>query len=440
MPSSPRLSDIRFTLEKQGQGHLLAHWDELDDGRRTRLLQDIERIDFRTLDKLIASHLRAIEPTPLPSVIEPVFVYPVDPGIDLVGKYADSVKRGVSFIRQNKVAVLMLPADPEPIPGRDGPVATLSISPVRKKSSFQLFAEYIQGTNRRYGADLTWYIMTNPINDAVTRSFFNEHNHFGMPPDSTQFVVQGVVPACSPDGKVLLADKHQIALMPDGDGGSLAALRRAGLLQEMADAGVEQISCFPANNPLAKPIDPLFVGLHVLTNAKISSKAVAESDDLEPVVNIGSYMLARSFVEDLTADESSVSLPWHHRIEPVSCVDENGVRVDPTQPNAVRFRRRLSDAIPQAAKNLILQTSRAGEFSPVTHADGPHSLHSARCGLNRRAADWLHRAGFDVPNESSGEPAGQFEISPLLALDGTHLREVMIEIPTITVGKDHYWG
>ena len=44
------------------------------------------------------------------------------------------------------------------------------------------------------------------------------------------------------DGKILLSEKHRVALSPDGHGGSLLAMSETGMLEDMADRGVEHIS------------------------------------------------------------------------------------------------------------------------------------------------------------------------------------------------------
>jgi len=243
----------------------------------------------------------------------------------------------------------------------------------------------------------------------------------------------------------------------------------------MAEAGIEYISYFQVDNPLVRPIDPLFIGLHDLAGSQMSSKTIPKADDLERVGNfvvgdgrvqvieysdlpaalahardqagrrkfdagsIAIHVLSRSFVEQQTADETCFALPWHRAIKKVPYVDERGRRIEPAGPNAVKLESFIFDAIPYARNPLILQTVRAEEFSPVKNATGVDSEATARRDLNRRAAAWLDGAGFDVPRRQDGEPDGRFEISPLLALDGGHLREVMAERPTITPGQAHYW-
>jgi len=475
MTTGDRLSALKAELEKHGQSHLLAHWDRLDEAQRAELLNDIEQINFAALDGLIESHIRAEQPFKLPKEIKPAPFYPAKPDIELVGQYADAVKRGVSLIRQNKVAAFTVAGGQGTRLGFDGPKGAFPISPVRNKTLFQLFAEQIRGTNRRYGSDLRWYIMTSPQNDAATRAFFAENNYFGFAPGHVCFFTQGVMPAFSPEGKILLESPSRIAFSPDGHGGALLALKRSGALAEMAVAGVEYISYWQVDNPLVKCIDPLFIGLHDLTRSEMSSKTIPKVDDLERVGNfvigdgrmqvieysdlpdelaherdelgrrkfdagsIAIHVLSRSFIERITADEANFGLPWHRAIKKVPHVDEQGRRIEPDKPNAIKLEAFIFDAIPMAKNPLILQTVRSEEFSPVKNATGVDSAETSRRDMNRRVAAWLTAAGFDVPMTPEGEPDGLFEISPLLALDAGHLREVMLTAPTIHRGQAHYW-
>ena len=111
-----------------------------------------------------------------------------------------------------------------------------------------------------------------------------------------------------------------------------------------------------------------------------------------------------------------------------------GQRVEPAKPNTVKLEAFIFDAIPLAGQPMVLQTVRAEEFSPVKNATGVDSADTSRRDMNRRAAGWLDSAGFDVPRKA-GEPDGSYEISPLLALDGPHLREVMTPRPRSSRGQ-----
>jgi len=472
---SERLAAALSRLEQTGQSHLLSHWESLDEQQRRALLDDIEKINPASLHRLIETHVRAAEPYHLPHDIKPPVLYPAVPGIDQAGLYADAVKRGITLIRQSKVATLTVAGGQGTRLGFDGPKGAYCISPVKNKPLFQLFAEFVRGTNRRYGADLRWYIMTSPQNHAETIDFFKRNGYFGLRPERIRFFQQGLMPAFSLDGRILLDEKHRVAFSPDGHGGCLLALRRSGVLREMAEAGVEHISYFQVDNPLVKPVDPLFIGLHELTGSEMSSKSIPKVDDLEKVGNfvlgdgkpmvieysdlpetlahardengsrlfdagsIAIHILGRRFVERLTADETRFALPWHRAVKKVPYVNGSGRRVNPDSPNAVKLESFIFDAIPLAANAMILQTVRAEEFSPVKNATGVDSAETARRDMNRRAARWLAECGFDVPWRADGEPDGLFEISPLLALDADHLREQMVRPPKINRTAAHYW-
>ncbi len=329
--------------------------------------------------------------------------------------------RGRTLLSQGRVAALTVAGGQGTRLGFDGPKGAFPISPVRNKPLFQLFAESILATSRRCGAAVPWYIMTSPHNDTATRRFFAEHNYFGLPGDDVLFFHQGVVPAFDRRGKILLDWPHRIALSPDGHGGTLLALARSGMLADMARRGIEQISYFQVDNPLVYCVDPLFIGLHVSRQSEMSSKTVTKADDLERVgnfavaggkltvieysdlpdtlararnpdgsrtfdaANIAIHAISLAFVERLTANPASFALPWHIAHKKVPYTDlETGARIEPAEPNAIKLESFIFDALPLAERPLILETSRAEEFSPVKNATGMRSIATARRDMSRR--------------------------------------------------------
>ncbi len=463
-----------------GQQHVLKFWAELSESERLSLIADLEQLPPpAALEELVRQNVVKYEPARIPlSQLRPAPFLPARPGIDHAGMYADAIRLGVQMIRQGKVAALTVAGGQGTRLGFDGPKGMLPISPVRNKLLFQLFAEYILGTQRRYETGpIAWFIMTSPANDRQTREFFAANRYFGLDGGQVRFFVQGVMPAFSPDGRILLAGKGRLALSPDGHGGTLLALRRTGCLEEMARAGVECISYFQVDNPLVHCIDPLFVGLHSVTKSQMSSKMLFKADDFERVGNFASvdgkvlvveysdlpkelatarnadgsrkfnagsiaiHAISRRFVEDLTADESRFKLPWHRAIKKVAYVDlGSGEVVEPGEANAVKLETFIFDAIPMATNPLILQTLREEEFSPVKNATGVDSIETCRRDQNRRAARWLGQAGVSVPQTADGEPDATIEISPLMAVDADQLRENLRDLPVIRPGMKVYVG
>jgi len=469
-----RLAQHRKRLEAVGQHQVLRFWGELNDAQRRELLSDLDQVDIEQVAVLARDHLQAQPHVGALGKLEPASFMPARPDIELVGQYADAVRRGQELISGGKVAALTVAGGQGTRLGFDGPKGAMPVSPVKGKSLFEWFAETVLAVGRRYGCHVPWYIMTSPANDAATKECFRQHNCFALPPDDVTFFQQGVMPAFDRQGRILLADRSRLALSPDGHGGTLLALAHSGALADMARRGVEYISYFQVDNPLVKAVDPLFIGLHATGASEMSSKCLPKSDDFERVGNFaisdgkltvieysdlppelararnedgsrrydaGSpaiHVLSRAFVERLTADKEGFGLPWHRADKKVSYVDDAGRRVEPVEPNGVKLETFIFDALPLAKNPLILQTTRAEQFSPVKNASGNDSLQTAQRDMVRRAATWLEAAGCQVPRRSDGEPDAMIEISPLLALDRDELCEKLTSPPSIARGQEVY--
>ena len=140
--------------------------------------------------------------------------------------------------------------------------------------------------------------------------------------------------------------------------------------------------------------------------------------------NIAIHVLSRTFVERLTADRAAFALPWHLAHKKVPHVDpRSGERTEPAEPNATKLEAFIFDALPLAQDPLLLETSRAEEFSPVKNPTGVDSVDSARRDMSRRAAAWLESVDVKVARDHDDLPTAACEISPLLALDAAQLTQ-----------------
>jgi len=465
-----RLDRLRAAFDAAGQGHVFTFWDSLDEHERSELLDDLEGVNVAELPTLSAIAYSGSAGHPAVN-LEPAVVMPRS------DVSRDVVERGRKALAAGRIAALTVAGGQGTRLGLDGPKGALPISPVRGKTLFQLFAESIFATDRRYGCATTWYIMTSPANDAQTRAFFMANGDFGLAPERITFFKQGVMPAFDRGGKVLLDQPNRVALSPDGHGGTLLALAHSGMLADMAARGIEHISYFQVDNPLVACLDPAFIGLHDQTGSEMSSKSVPKADDLEKVgnfvradgkliiieysdlpkalahernpdgsrrfdaANIAVHLLSRRFVERLTANPASFALPWHRAEKKVPYLDSAaGCRVEPDRPNAIKLESFIFDALPLANSALVMETSREEEFSPVKNLTGVDSIATSQRDMTRRAARWMSAAGFTIPRRADGEPEGRFEISPLVALDADQLSQRSAPARRIQAGESVYLG
>jgi UDP-N-acetylglucosamine/UDP-N-acetylgalactosamine diphosphorylase len=442
-------AQLKQKLDAIGQGHVLRFFDSLGSESQLLLMSQLAALDLDAIAELAETYVRHKPPAPLPKVIEPVAALPRLPDGPRKKLYADAAARGRELLEAGKVGAFLVAGGQGTRLGYDGPKGEFPVTPIRNKSLFQVFAEQLLGKSRRAGRPIAWYIMTSDINDAATRAFFKRNQFFGYDPADVFFFQQGMMPAFSMDGRLLLAARDSLALSPDGHGGSLRALAASGALADMNRRGIEHLSYFQVDNPLVYCIDPLFLGLHDLTGSEMSSKTVVKAGPTEkvgnfvvgdgavqvieysdlpaamaaqqnadgsPRFNFGSiaiHALRVAFVQRLN-EGGRLHLAWHRAEKKVPYIDDAGNPVNPTVPNAVKLEQFVFDAIPLAQNAMVYTTDRAEEFSPVKNAQGVDSPDTCRRDQIRRAARWLEGAGTYVASRH-GEPDVTLEISPLFA-------------------------
>jgi UDP-N-acetylglucosamine/UDP-N-acetylgalactosamine diphosphorylase len=463
-----RYEQVCRVLKEANQEHLLRWFDELDHTRQAHLLDELESLPWQTLAMLVKTHVLGQPHVEIPVSLEPADVYPHQPTDDLRDQYEEPRRLGRELIAAGKVAAFTVAGGQGTRLGFDGPKGQVEVTPVGNKSLFCIFAGTIKVVRERYGVPIPWYIMTSPANHRQTLDYLRANGFFGLPEADVSLFSQAMLPAFDAQGRALLAEKHRLALAPDGHGGSLKALVASGALRDMQQRGIEIVSYFQVDNPLVKPFDPLFVGLHAATGSEMSSKVSPKVDDLEKVGNMckgngkvmvieysdlpdelaharnadgtrkfnaGSlaiHMLNVSFIQRIVGD--TFELPYRRAEKKVPFVDDHGLTVEPESANAVKLEMFVFDALPLAENPLVLEVDRAEEFSPVKNATGVDSLQSSKRDQNRRACRWLEAAGVNVPRRPDGEPDVMMTIAPSFAVDAEDVKSKKSLVPALESG------
>jgi len=466
------VAEIHATVRARGQEHLLRWCDGLGEAQRGELLASIESIPWDVVDGLIQTHVLRAPGTGSAGSLAPATVYPHEPGAGRREMYRKAREEGAALLRAGKIAAFTVAGGQGSRLGVSGPKGAVVVTPVGGRTLFQFFAEMVLAARRKYAANIPWYIMTSPANHEETIGFFQKHGFFDLPRDDVIFFPQGTLPAFNFSGKILLDERHRVALAPDGHGGSLKAMKVSGALDDMRRRGIEIISYFQVDNPLVQPFDPLFIGLHRSTGSEMSTKVARKADDLERVGNVclkdgklavveytefpeitaraknpdgtrmfdagnlAIHLLDADFVRRVTA--GPLSLPYRRAEKAVAYVDDFGTRVEPKKPNAVKLETFIFDVLPLAKNPLVLEVDRAEEFSPVKNATGVDSLETAQRDLVRRSCRWLAQAGVPIPRRADGEPDAKIVLSPLRVLDGDDLPNVRDCILPIARGESRY--
>lgn len=467
--------DVTADLERIGQAHLLRFQDELSDAQKQALHEQIASLDLDAIPDLVEWYVKN---KPSLSIdeddLQPADFYPLDA---MGGRrqwdrdhYRDL---GIDLISRSKVGVFTVAGGQGSRLGYDGPKGCYPANPVDKKPLFQVFAEGIRAAENKWGAGamiggVPWYIMTSPLNHDATLAFFEKHNYFGLEKEQVMFFQQGTLPSFDMEsGKILLAEKGVVATNPDGHGGSLKALHKSGALDHMQDKGIEHISYIQVDNPLARVLDPVFIGLHAHapdSSGEMSSKMVAKTDPAEKVGvfakvggktqvieysdlpdnlanqhgtdgmlaycagSIAIHIISAEFVRKVASDPA-FALPLHRAEKKVPHVDDKGKKVEPDAPNAVKLEAFVFDALAMCQQSVVLETDRMEEFAPIKNAEGSDSPETSARIQTIRAAHWLDRAGVHIPKDNHGGPDCTIALSPLTAIDPQDLRGEDVDLP-----------
>lgn len=446
---------LRERLAPFGQEHVLRFWDKLDAAARSRLAGQIESLDLALIDELVKTRLLARRRDVMFD-FEPIEVMRPPETDDERAGYERARVVGERLLREGCVACVVVAGGQGTRLGYDGPKGVFPIGAVSGKSIFELHVERIRALARRHETCIPLFVMTSAANDEATRAFFKKNRNFGLPDEDVFFFVQGMMPAVDFSGKLVLDARDHVFESPGGHGGVMPALARSGALAGMRRRGVTDIFHFQVDNVLVDVAEAVFLGFHHEAGAQMSSKVTRKRDAHEPVgvtvrrgdgraavveyidltdeqarrtepdgmlslraANLCIYWYTVDFVETIGVRGG---LPFHLARKKAPFVDDDGNRVEPAEPNGIKFETFVFDALPHAEKTFIMEIDRAEEFAPVKNRTGEDSVDSARRACTERFARWLEACGVDVPRGDDGRSLYPIEISPLYALDADELK------------------
>ena len=449
-------------LTKLGQEHVLRFVDRLDAAQQDALFAQIASLDAHTLSRMrktleqrsdTALHDELPEPAPVISLS--------------AAERIAALSRGEELLAAGMVGVVLVAGGQGSRLGFDGPKGVYAVGPLSGASLFEIHARKILALENKYRISIPLYIMTSAANDAATRAFFEKHNYFGRDRANTVFFSQGMWPALTKDGRLILDAPGHIFESPDGHGGLLAALKKHALFEDMRQRGVTTLFYFQVDNPLVNVADPVFLGVHAGNFSEFSIKVCAKRDADEGLGNVvlqesGSRRMLEyselTVAQKSACDESGrlryyfgspaihvfdrvfmeqqaeQDLPLHVANKKVPYCDEAGRLVQPDTPNACKFEKFIFDVLPRAQRSVSLEFDRADEFSPLKNASGTDSAETCRRDMLLKWARWLEECGIKVPRHEDGAPAVALEIDPCYALGP---EDLMANLPSgFTISGD----
>uniref|UniRef100_H3CBN2 UDP-N-acetylglucosamine pyrophosphorylase 1, like 1 n=1 Tax=Tetraodon nigroviridis TaxID=99883 RepID=H3CBN2_TETNG len=467
------LERVRRRLEAAGQAHVLRFWPELGEPERERLLQQLALLPLERLAEHVGSATgsapeRVREWEQLAGPRGP------GPGPGPGRPQASPLSAGLSLISQERVGVLLLAGGQGTRLGVPYPKGMFDVGLPSGKTLYQIQAERLRRLQELLGVGrhgsrscVPWYIHPTQFTQPPTLPSSRRNHHFGLEPSNIVMFEQRMIPAVSFQGDVLLHDKAQVAMAPDGNGPVCTRTWRG--------AGVEYLHVYCVDNILVKMADPVFIGFCVSRGADCGAKVVEKTDPAEPLGvvckvgdsfqvveyseiqpetaelrgpggalvfsagNICNHFFTRRFLEDVVEGFKD-QLKQHVAIKKVPFVDPSGNQVQPSKANGIKMEKFVFDVFPFSRNFVVFEVAREDEFSPLKNAEGRDSPSTARSALLAQHRRWLLAAGATLLEEdgggasttprAAGPPAGggapgQWEVSPLLSYSGEGLEDLL---------------
>lgn len=402
-----KLKLARDILQKYNQEHLLNFYNEISEEQKNILINQILTINF---EEIITLYTNSINHKPIYNEeITPLLHFEKDK-LDAITK-ENYTNLGESIIKNNQLAIVTMAGGQGTRLGYKGPKGTymLNLKPI-KKSLFQILAENIQESNKKYNVIIPWYIMTSLENDKQTKAFFEINNFFEYPKEKITFFTQDKLPIIDITGKLLLQEPYLIKEASNGNGNVFKSMKSNGIIDKLETEGIKWISFGGIDNVLLKNADPLFIGMTAGKNLEIGSKSIFKKEPLEKTAvycrkngkpsildydeitlelsesklsntdiylyreaNILSHIMSINAVKE----SSKLNLKYHRTFKKNSFVNFEGVKEVPDKPNTFKFENFIFDAFSHFDDMLLLRVDENEEFAPIKDFTGIYNPDTA---------------------------------------------------------------
>jgi len=458
------MEELKESLSKYGQGHVLQWWEELNTMEREQLIEDLSDVDLGEMTDMYEKtcgdnagpgrDMSTMEP------IEPSLTESIKTSSPETLELYREV--GLKAAAAGQVGVLLLAGGQGTRLGVQYPKGMYDIGLPSGKTLYQIQAERIlrvqemaKKVTREEGL-IPMYIMTSEHTKQPTIEFFKKHNYFGLSEQQLHIFEQRTIPCFDMQGRFIMQTKSKLARSPDGNGGLYWALKHEGVLDDLSARDVRYLHAYCVDNVLVRVADPVFMGYCINKKAEAGNKCVEKicPDEAVGVVcklegkiqvveyseidketaelrnkegklaysagNICNHFFTRDFLKRI-CEKHERELPHHIAKKKIPCTDlSSGEPYKPETPNGVKLEKFVFDVFQFSNSFVVWECIREDEFSPLKNADtaAKDTPTTSRESLIKQHRSFLEAAGATIEGTEN-----VIEISPLVSFAGEGLEE-----------------
>ena len=375
-------------LSKYGQEQIKKYYDELNDDEKKLLDDQIKTIDFELVNKVYKDSYtnEEIDLTKI-SNLRIINHNEVTP---------DDIKLGEELLKNNQYALVLMAGGFGSRLGFNKPKGCLELNINGNNISlFEMIINQLKEANKKYNSTIRIYIMTSTDNNQATINFFEEHNYFNYK-EYIKFFTQDNYPIVDTNGKIVLKNKHEILMGPNGNGDVYKALQRNNLIEDMIKNNIKYVLFSTVDNTLLNIVDTAFIGTTIKHNYSLATKTLTKTDEDDNnwvfcKYNNRPFILPSWYVnKDITntKDEdgnyiyretnitchlisvdnielfSTMNMKFNRNYRNNRFLDENGNLITSSDRNSFKYEKFIFDAF-VLADDMLLFSISPDEFAPI---------------------------------------------------------------------------
>jgi UDP-N-acetylglucosamine/UDP-N-acetylgalactosamine diphosphorylase len=259
------------------QNHIFEHLQTLDEEQKINFEEQLNSINIETLNTIFDDTIKNSKKHE-----KREFYPPKSDSIMNINNNQEYYERGLELLSEGKCGVIILAGGSGSRLGFDLPKG-FYVCPGLEENLFQIFFKRLQEIEKLSNNKINLAIMTSDQTDKITKESLKKCGYYGLDETQIHFFKQSSIPSFTIDGKIIIEDKGNISMSPNGNGDIYLSFKSSGIYDKFLKKGIKYVQITNVDNILSKIADPTFFGLIDKENVDLAVKTINKKSDTESV-------------------------------------------------------------------------------------------------------------------------------------------------------------